>query len=282
MHKLLISASIIALMSSVGAAMAADLRVESQPEVASGGLYIGAFGGFASGAFGGVSSYAWDHDWSNNGATDYESKEEWWSDGALTTGWNVGVVAGTSVAPNVRVEGELSYMDIGTDSKMSWSCENLDNNACENDDYDLSATQHNASSLNAVFGLANVWVDLAPDSAFDPYVGGGVGIARLQGGFAAYIDDNSTANDVENAYIDQTFDQIAPAAQLGAGVAFKLNDNLSIDVGYRFKAIFNATANVSTDYEDENNASNDVADYTTNNTTTFGIHTLNAGLRVTY
>lgn len=265
--------SSLALLTATTGAQAADV---SQPQGT--GIYIGAFGGLSLGAFGSADSYAWDHDMWNDGIdTDYQSTEEWWSDSSVGNGWLAGGVIGMRVAPNLRGEVEVSYAKNRTENKMLWSCDNVDNNACQNDNYDSSASQKNRSNMNSLFVLGNVWYDFAPDSTINPYIGFGVGAAKVSGGFKSYIDDNSTANNVENAYINQTFTGWAPAGQIGAGVGVRVTDNVSLDVGYRFKAVLNAKTDVHTNYEVESDY-NDQANYSASKKTSFGVHAVQVGL----
>jgi opacity protein-like surface antigen len=105
---------------------------------------------------------------------------------------------------------------------------------------ELSHSNWNASSFNnssggfylasgpisATYLLGNVWLDIPTQSAFTPYVGGGLGIGwawadvDLNGGGYGYGSGGS-----------------ALAYQLGAGMKFAVSDQVDIDFGYRFKAM---------------------------------------------
>jgi OOP family OmpA-OmpF porin len=85
---------------------------------------------------------------------------------------------------------------------------------------------------DALFVLANLWVDLPFGDTFRPYVGGGFGAGRvtleLEG-----VDTAAPSTPVE--IIDDS--DWGFAWQVGAGVAFGFMDNFVIDVGYRYKRI---------------------------------------------
>lgn len=102
----------------------------------------------------------------------------------------------------------------------------------------------------AVFALANLWLDVPVGEAIRPYIGGGIGLGRLE------IDLDTTGG---TSGIDDS--DWAFAYQLGGGIAFGLSPNLGIDVGYRYKVINDAeleasagggTVDVETDYKSHN------------------------------
>ena len=72
--------------------------------------------------------------------------------------------------------------------------------------------------------MINGYYDFNTDSAFTPYVGGGIGYAKTKltaaSGFA--VDRNRRVSHTNFAW------------QLGGGIAYAVNDNVSVDVGYRY------------------------------------------------
>jgi opacity protein-like surface antigen len=126
----------------------------------------------------------------------------------FNTGFTVGAAVGATIADHVRGEIELSHLRYKPDTT------------------DNAGSVTDASGrMNMTFLMANVWrdVDLG---AFQPYGGFGVGMAlanvdiALGGGTVTHINDTS----------------LALAAQAGTGVRLPINDALTVDVGYRFKA----------------------------------------------
>jgi opacity protein-like surface antigen len=89
---------------------------------------------------------------------------------------------------------------------------------------------------NALFALANLWVDVPIGETIRPYIGGGIGIGRLD----VQLESTAGAEILDGS--DWGF-----AYQLGAGVAFGFM-NMVFDVGYRFKAISANDIDVPTDY----------------------------------
>ena len=74
--------------------------------------------------------------------------------------------------------------------------------------------------------FANIFWDLHNDSAFTPYIGGGIGMAFNYTGYT--IADNAG-----NKYsLDDR--QVNFAWNAGAGIAYEVNDNFAVDLSYRF------------------------------------------------
>ncbi len=82
--------------------------------------------------------------------------------------------------------------------------------------------------------LANAYYDFYNETIFTPYIGGGIGIAVVDGRFEV------------NSY-DREIDSTVFAWQAGVGVGIALSDNVSADVGYRFLD----TSNINTKFYGE-------------------------------
>jgi opacity protein-like surface antigen len=89
-------------------------------------------------------------------------------------------------------------------------------------------TRTASASHSAWTGMVNAYVDLGTFAKFTPYVGAGVGMMRTQ--HAITVTD--TAAPANNVAISTTQYGFAYSAE--AGVAYRLTNNLSIDLGYRF------------------------------------------------
>lgn len=70
--------------------------------------------------------------------------------------------------------------------------------------------------------MLNAYYDIDTGSKLTPYVGAGIGYAKLKGTLT--IDGKSMGSMDDNNF----------AWQVGAGVGYALNDNVSLDAGYRY------------------------------------------------
>jgi len=127
--------------------------------------------------------------------------------GTITTdtGLSYGLAVGMRVAPNLRAEVELSRTS--------------------NDTKEIGRpfTEYDGS-FDATFGMANLWYDIPVQGRLKPYVGGGLGFARVSqdgksGAGVTLVDDSDTAL----------------AGQLGFGARIQVGDRGQIDIGYRYK-----------------------------------------------
>lgn len=113
-------------------------------------------------------------------------------------GYVLGAVIGTELTENLRIEGELSYEDGSGEYEGKGG-----------------STDFDVSTLSL---LGNAWVDFDTGSGLNPYVGGGVGVARVS------IDDGiSDESDTGFAY------------QVGFGARFGRAEEF--DLGYRYRSL---------------------------------------------
>jgi outer membrane protein OmpA-like peptidoglycan-associated protein len=122
----------------------------------------------------------------------------------LDNNWMQGVGLGYAFDNGFRLEGEISHRFNEFDPE----------------------TAVNSGDAHVWAGMLNGYYDFARGSAFQPYVGLGVGAARIDLG---YTDHPSFTS------IDDT--DTALAYQGMAGVAVGLSDQLSLDIGYRYFTI---------------------------------------------
>ena len=198
MSLIMTSLAFSALSLSSAAVFADDL---SAPGVPAFRPYVSVFGGLSTGAH--IKTH-WD------GGDEIE-------DFNLNRSWSIGGAAGVKWNDLLRTELELSH--------SQWS-----------GDYLSTIWQGGAPSNSSAVGtvaatylLGNVWVDMKSNSAFTPYAGGGVGLAFV----------NTTGvrwgNSSTWGYVDAS--QTRLAWQLGAGVKYDISEQLTLDVGYRFKNV---------------------------------------------
>jgi len=97
-------------------------------------------------------------------------------------------------------------------------------------DYNGPVAGHGEFDAGGTFGIltfmANFWYDIPLSEEVKPYLGGGVGIAIVDG-------------DVHYEGHPDIFDdsQAALALQAGVGIRWQVSDTIALDVGYRLRAI---------------------------------------------
>ena len=70
--------------------------------------------------------------------------------------------------------------------------------------------------------MINTYYDFDTGSAFTPYIGGGIGYAKTKFSATHWEIGTETSSHTNFAW------------QIGGGIAYAVNDNVSIDVGYRY------------------------------------------------
>ena len=109
-----------------------------------------------------------------------------------------------------RVEGEIGYQ-INDIDRIS---------ACSGGSCGSASASGDVTALSF---LANAYFDFVNKTPFTPYITAGIGVARLD------IDDFAVLG-----YRIGDSDDTVFAYQVGAGVAYAINKNFSIDLKYRF------------------------------------------------
>jgi opacity protein-like surface antigen len=131
----------------------------------------------------------------------------------MKTGYLLGGAIGAQITDMVRGEVELSH--------SSWKAKSYVGSG--------GSPGTASGSTNATYLLANVWLDMQNSSAFTPYAGGGVGAAWVTGDVNL---NNSGFGPADGRGTNFAF-------QLGAGVKYAFTDQVSLDLGYRYKSIQN-------------------------------------------
>lgn len=132
-----------------------------------------------------------------------------------------GVLSGSvgyTPIPNFRLETELAYRSPDADSKTGVIT-----------GLGTVTPLNNAIDLSATTLMVNGWYDIDIDGPVTPYVGGGVGVARLG-------VDTAPASLVQSSNHDMVF-----AYQVGAGAAYSIDKNVSLTGGYRYLDTANAS-----------------------------------------
>jgi len=153
----------------------------------------------------------------------------------------ISVFAGASFPNDINTTRTgVDYSQHSDTSYVFGGAVGIDWNSMIRTEIELSHSQWNGNSFTntglAVAGnantsstylLGNVWLDWKNDSAFTPYVGGGLGVAFVNFDQTVAGGPGYVGSDTVLAY------------QLGAGINFAVSDQMSLDVGYRYKATSN-------------------------------------------
>jgi opacity protein-like surface antigen len=123
-------------------------------------------------------------------------------DVSFNAGATVSVVGGYKFANGLRLEGELNSRSVDTD-KASANGRSLP--------YD--------STISAFGLMTNIYYDINTNSRFNPYIGGGIGLAYLE------TDDSIFYRESGSTVF---------AYQLGAGLAYDITPRVTMDLGYRY------------------------------------------------
>lgn len=123
------------------------------------------------------------------------------------TGFVVGGALGVELDGGLRIEGELAFRN------------NTMDQVTLNTPFGSISAPYDADAETQSL-MANAWYDFELDGGFQPFIGGGVGLANIE---------------------IETVDDTVFAFQVGAGVAFPLSSGLSITGEYRYFQMSNAS-----------------------------------------
>ena len=126
-------------------------------------------------------------------------------------GFLIGGAVGVKWNDIIRTEIELSHSRVQAKSYNSYAGGSFD---------------PASGPIKATYLLGNIWADLNTGSAFTPYVGGGLGFGWASGD-TSFNGNNFGYGPGESGL----------AYQLGAGVKYDMSENISLDLGYRFKGL---------------------------------------------
>ena len=127
----------------------------------------------------------------------------------------------------VPLRAEIEYA-IRTNSTTTWGLTDAVKTLAKDNNVAGSADLKGQWNLQTLF--LNLYWDFHNQSAFTPYVGGGLGLGFIKSKYevSAAIDGLGSASD---SYNDM---QTVFAWNVGAGLAYAITDNLSADLAYRF------------------------------------------------
>ena len=134
-------------------------------------------------------------------------------------------VSGFRLAVGATVPVDAIWGDIRTELEFAYNmnAKNKGNSVFNwypgGTDHDI--TFKNTLRTNAVF--LNVYYDIETCTDFIPYIGGGLGYARLRNS-AYLVDDNQGGTDKEENL----------AWNVGLGLGYSVTENITLDLGYRY------------------------------------------------
>lgn len=120
------------------------------------------------------------------------------------TGLLVNGAVGMDLGNNVRVEGEIGYQTADVD-RISKGGEAFDG----------------GDNINVLSFLINGYYDIPMDAPVTPFISGGIGFANVQ------LEDDDGGRDAD----DSVF-----AYQIGAGLGYVVDEQITVDCGYRYMA----------------------------------------------
>lgn len=197
--RLLMAIAAGALAMGMSSAGAADI----EPVVEPAGWYVSLFGGASF-----LEDVETEYDYGISSSLKNKAETE--------TGFIVGGAIGTHLTDDIRVELEVAYSENDVD-KIHYS------GPYNNGTYDAKG------SFGILTFMGNLWYDIPLSETLNPYLGGGVGLAIVDGETTYEPDDGD----------DSPYDssEVAFAFQLGAGLRWKAFENITFDVGYRLRGI---------------------------------------------
>ena len=143
----------------------------------------------------------------------------------LTTDTGFGLDAAVGHAwGNLRLEGEVSWSRLGVDELK------LD------ESHNLEVDVEWGGEVSALGLMANGWYDIDTGTQWVPYIGGGLGAARVEFGLGA----TGTITDLDDGEVTTHDGSITTskdwvfAYQIGAGVGYRVSDAAVVQLGYRF------------------------------------------------
>ena len=156
-------------------------------------------------------------------------------------GFKIAGMVGYRLGGSLRVEGELFFARARVDKQTYGNIVSTGNPVPVKVNVPISG------SANQTGAMANIWFDIPTGSDWTPYVGGGIGLIRVDQGDLEY-DANTLANrlaklqngnapDFPPGFVPEiSSTDIAFGYHFGAGVGYRLDDRTVLQFGYRLQA----------------------------------------------
>lgn len=207
------TAALIAMSSQV--AQAVDPVVEVDQSVVDTGWYVSMFGGISMPQdMKGVVEYRF---------FSYATTDVYKTKHYMDNGFILGATVGKSFSDAVR--GEIEFSFTRHDQGKKGILETIQG---------FSGTQYSygekSGGIDSYAILANVWYDIENETAFTPYIGGGLGVSFVN-------SDMKSGPGIGGRMINLDDSDTVFTWQLGAGVNYDVNETVSVGLGYRFRAL---------------------------------------------
>lgn len=208
----LLSAALVAgsVLSGGTAVMAAEIEFSDFPAVPDVVRFEESFrdAGFYAGTRGGI-AFAQDTDFAIIAATRVDNTYELGIAGSAFFGFEV---PDLYLGVGVRLEGELSYSQFDVDTHTVGGA--------------LISADNSLGSTDAFMGMANLYVDYGL-GAFRPFIGGGIGVARLDFDAHGLSTATGVMDDTDNGF----------AWQAMGGLAYDVNSALTVEAMVRYQNV---------------------------------------------
>ena len=168
----------------------------------------------------------------------------------LEKAWALQGGLGYQITDTFRMDATLTHHFKADFTGRSSGSEHFDCNLLSADNFslDTDCSAAGSSSLNATVVLANAYLDLGTINGFTPYVGGGIGAAKIKwDDFTNNFSCAGAIGDCLNALgenyntfhdsIHSGIEQTRFAWALHAGTSYQLNCRTKIDAGYSYTRI---------------------------------------------
>jgi len=152
----------------------------------------------------------------------------------ISDGWMIGGGIGYQATDYFRVDLTGHHylgMELDGSTARNVPCESVTPSGAD------SCSYSETGDLSVTTVLANAYLDLGKFSGFSPYVGAGIGGAKVQWGDITNkeYDDNNASNSVSSVHGGNSEWRFAWA--LHGGMSYDLSENLKLDAGYTFTHI---------------------------------------------
>jgi opacity protein-like surface antigen len=133
------------------------------------------------------------------------------------TGLGVNGAVGVSLG-DLRLEGELSYRQVDFDSVT------IDSLTVGSSTFTSLGSADVGGDATSYGLMGNMWYDIDIGGKLKPFIGGGIGVARVE------VDIDS----VGGVPVSASGDDTVFAYQVGAGIGYDISDKIVATLGYRF------------------------------------------------